>query len=224
MGNLAGGSISDGRWLAAAATLAVIVLYELWHTLAQRRRPHALARSAHAGLREEWFAALSTQVGSELLVVQTLRNSLMSATMTASTAVLGLMGSLTLAAPSLQASFDPERLGAAAMTPRLLVELMVLALLFSALLTSVMAVRYYTHASFIGSMPVQSAARARWAEAGSAYVRKAGLLYSWSLRNLLLIAPLVAYLLHPYAGPVAATLVVGVLHVFDRMRAAPSEP
>lgn len=214
----------DGRWVSAAATLLAIVLYEVWHTLAQRRRPHTLARSAHAGLREEWFASMSTQPGSEILAVQTLRNSLMSATMTASTAVLGLMGSITLAAPSLHASFDPERLGGQGVTPRLLVELMVLALLFSALVSSVMAVRYYTHASFIGSMPVQSAARARWAEAGSAYVRKAGLLYSWSLRSLLLIAPLVAFLLHPYAGPVAAALVTSVLYAFDRVKTAPPEP
>ena len=45
--------------------------------------------------------------------------------------------------------------------------------------------------------------RQRWAGAGRAYVRRAGLLYSWSLRNLLLIAPVVAFMLHPMAGPVA---------------------
>lgn len=214
----------DGRWIAAAATLVVIVLYELWRMLAQRRRPHALARSAHAGLRDEWFASLATQPGSEILAVQTLRNSLMSATMIASTAVLGLMGSITLAAPSLHATFDPERLGAQVVSPKLLVEFMVLALLFSALVTSVMAVRFYTHAGFIASMPVQSAARGRWEEAGRAYVRKAGLLYSWSLRSLLLIVPLAAFLLHPYAGPVAAVLVTAVLWGFDRAGTAPPEP
>lgn len=211
----------DGRWLAAGATLAAVVLYELWHSLAQRRRPGQLARSAHAGLREEWFGAVSVQHGSEILAVQTLRNSLMSATMTASTAVLGLMGSITLAAPSLHATFDPASTSGL-LTPRLLVELMLLALLFSALASSVMAVRFYTHASYIGSMPVGSAARGRWAQAGGAYVRKAGLLYSWSLRSLLLIVPLVAYLLHPYAGPAAAVLVIGVLYGFDRTSAAPA--
>lgn len=215
--------MSEGPWFAAVATLVAMVLYEVWHTLAQRRRPQALARSAHAGLREEWFASLSGQPGSEILAVQTLRNSLMSATMTASTAVLALMGSITLAAPILQATFDPRRLDSQVMTPRLLVELTLLALLFSALASSVMAVRYYTHASFIGSMPVQSAARGRWAEAGSAYVRKAGLLYSWSLRSLLLIVPLVAFVLHPNAGPAAAVLVTGVLYAFDRTKAAPPD-
>lgn len=213
--------MSDPRWLPAAATLAAVALYELWHAFAQRRRPRALARSAHAGLREEWFAAVSAQPGSEILAVQTLRNSVMSATMTASTAVLGLMGSIGLAAPTLHAGLEPAAAGAIAATPRLLVELMLLALLFAALASSVLAVRFYTHASFIASMPVGSPARARWAGAGQAYVRKAGLLYSWSLRNLLLVAPLVAFLLHAYAGPVAAVVVIAVLYAFDRATTAP---
>ena len=209
--------MNPDRWLAAAATLAVIVLYELWHTLAQRRRPGAVARSAHASLREEWFDALSAQPGTEILAVQALRNALMSATMTASTAVLGLMGTITLTAPALHASLASAQADVPVVTSRLFVELVLLALLFSALVTSVMAVRFYTHASFIGAMPVGSPARARWLPAGRAYVRRAGVLYSWSLRNLLLIVPLVAFLLHPYAGPVAALLVVVVLHGFDRM-------
>jgi hypothetical protein len=75
-------------WLAAFATVAILVLYEATLVRAQRRRPDRLARTAHATLREEWFAALSAQKGSEILAVQTLRNSLMSATMTASTAIL----------------------------------------------------------------------------------------------------------------------------------------
>lgn len=215
--------MSAAHWAAAIATLAVVVLYEMWLALAQRRRPQALARSAHASLREDWFEAVSAQPGSEVLAVQTLRNSLMSASMTASTAVLGLMGSITLAAPSLHASFDAAQAGAPLFTPRLAMELSLLLLLFSSLASSVMAVRYYTHASFIVAMPVESAARRRWAHGGSAYVRKAGLLYSWSLHNLLLIVPLVAFILHPYAGPITALLVAGVLYTFDRTKGAPAD-
>ena len=64
-------------WLAATATVGVLVFYEIWLALAHRRTPQRLARSAHAALREERFAALFAQKGSELLAVQTLRNSLM---------------------------------------------------------------------------------------------------------------------------------------------------
>jgi hypothetical protein len=79
-----------------------------------------------------------------------------------------------------------------------------------------MAVRYYNHAGYISAMPVGSAARAQWAEAGLAYVRRAGLLYSAGLRYLMLVAPVLACILHPMAGPLAALAVVLGLWGFDR--------
>lgn len=202
-------------WLATLATVVLLFGYEAVVAVAQRRRPDRMARSAHAALREEWFTAVSQHKGSEILAVQTLRNSLMSATMTASTAVLGLMGTVTLAAPSLHLSFG-EATALPSFTPRLVLELLLLTLLFASLVCSAMAVRYYNHAGFISGMPVESEARQRWAPAGVAYVRRAGLLYSWGLRHLILVAPILASLLHPFAGPVAAVLVVVVLWSFDR--------
>ncbi|MEP6721518.1 MAG: DUF599 family protein [Variovorax sp.] len=96
-------------------------------------------------------------------------------------------------------------------------------LLFSSLVCSAMAVRYYNHVAFISGMPVASEARQRWTPAGTAYVRRAGLLYSWGLRHLILVAPILASLLHPFAGPVAAVVVVVlvlvVLSRFDRVGA-----
>ena len=202
-------------WSAALLTMGLVALYEIWFALAQRRRPDQLARSVHATLRSEWFEAVSQQAGSEVLAVQTLRNSLMSASMTASTAVLGFMGGITLSASSLNTGF-----GAAAfqLTPRLAMELVVLALLFAALVSSVMAVRYYNHAGFVVAMPVGSPARQRWQAFGSDHLVRAGRLYSWSLRNLVLVAPPIAFILHPFAGPLAAALVVLVLFGFDRVR------
>ncbi len=205
-------------WLATLLTIAVLIAHEAVIAVAQRRHPGEMARSAHAALREEWFAAVSQQKGSEILAVQTLRNSLMSATMTASTAMLGLIGTVTLAAPSLQASLGQPAL-LPSVTPRLVLELLLLALLFASLVCSAMAIRYYNHAGFISGMPVESDARQRWAEAGSAYVRRAGVLYSWGLRHLILVAPILACLLHPMAGPIAAGLVVVVLPRFDRVGA-----
>lgn len=206
----------DLTWIAAFATVAVLLLHELALALAQRRRPERMARSAHATLRQEWFAAISAQTGSEILAVQTLRNALMSATMTASTAALGLIGTVTLAAPSLHAGFG-ESTGLPSFTPRLALELVLMALLFASLVSSAMAVRYYNHAGFIGAMPIDSDARKRWTGAGSGYVRRAGILYSWGLRHLTLVAPILASILHPVAGPVAALLVVAVLSGFDRV-------
>ena len=205
----------DLTWLATFSTVAILVCYELALGVAQRRAPGRLARTAHASLRQEWFEAVSAQKGSEILAVQTLRNSLMSATMTASTAALGLMATATLAAPSLHSI--GEVTGVPNFTPRLALELVLLALLFSSLVSSAMAVRYYNHAGFIGAMPIDSEARRRWGSAGSAYVRRAGVLYSWALRHLILVAPVLASILHPATGPVAALVVVAVMFGFDRI-------
>lgn len=204
-------------WLAAFLTLAVLLSYETSLAMAQRRRPERMARTAHANLRQDWFEAVSTQKGSEILAVQTLRNALMSASMTASTAALGLMGTVTLAVPSLHVEFGDAASPIPNFTPRLAMELVLLALLFASLVSSVMAVRYYNHAGFVGGMPVESEARKHWTRAGTSYVRKAGLLYSWALRQLVLLAPVVAFILHPVAGPIAALVVCAILFNFDRV-------
>ncbi|WP_345542012.1 DUF599 domain-containing protein [Variovorax defluvii] len=204
-------------WLAALATVAILASYELALAVGHRRRPEHLARTAHAALREAWFDAVSAQRGSEILAVQTLRNSLMSATMSASTAVLGLMGTVTLAAPTLRASLG-DAPGMPGFTARLALELALMMLLFASLASSVMAVRYFSHAGFIVAMPVDSEARRRWSDAGKFYVRRAGILYSWGLRHLVLVAPILASMVHPAAGPVAALGVVAVLVGFDRFR------
>lgn len=207
---------------AALLTLALVGLYELWFFHAQRRRPHTLARTAHASLREDWFEAVSEQPGSEILAVQTLRNCLMASTMVASTTVLGLMGAITLSASALAETFGIGHDFAGGFTPRLAVELVLLALLFAALVASAMSVRYYNHAGFVGGMPVSSETRRRWNAVGKAHVRRAGVLYSWSVRNLILVVPALAFILHPLAGPVAAIAVTLVLFGFDRINATAS--
>jgi uncharacterized membrane protein len=208
------------EWAAVWLTVGVLLDYEFVLVVVQQRDPSRLARAAHAALREDWFNAISDRQGTEVLAVQTLRNSLMSATMTASTAVLGLMGTVTLAAPSLNAGFGTVTPGLPHLTPRLVLELTLLAVLFASLVCSVMTIRYYNHADFVGAIPVHSPERQRWSPAGVRYVRKAGVLYSWGLRHLMLVVPVVACLLYPVAGPVASVLLVVVLWRFDRFQSA----
>jgi uncharacterized membrane protein len=130
------------------------------------------------------------------------------------------MGALSLTAPTLHATLGEAATAAwPHVTPRLAMELVLLCLLFASLVASVMAVRYYNHAGFIGGMPMGAPQRQRWAAAGAAYVRKAGLLYSWGLRQLMLLVPVVAFVLHPLAGVAGALLVVAALLRFDRFSA-----
>ncbi len=203
-------------WLSVLTTVAMLLIYEAAQFFMSRRNPASISRTAHAVLREQWFEAVSRHPGSEILAVQALRNSLMSATMLASTAVLGLMGTVTLAAPSLNATFGKATVGIPQLTARMTLELMLLGLLFASLAASAMAIRYYNHVSFISSIPVGSPERQQWTGTGITYVRRAGVMYSWALRHLILVAPVLACLLHPFAGPPVSAAVVAVLYGFDR--------
>ena len=87
-------------WISPGLGAAIVGGDELLVARAARRDPAATARTAHSLLRGEWVRALSKQPGSELLAVQALRNSLMSATITASTAAVVLMGSVNFSCPT----------------------------------------------------------------------------------------------------------------------------
>lgn len=206
-------------WLAIAAAALIIGAYELHLVLAARRSAEATARSAHALLRSEWVAALSMYPGSEILAVQTLRNSLMSATITASTAALALMGSVSLAASS--AIRNGTLWALPQNSARLVLELMLLSALFASYVCSAMAMRYFSHAGFVLSLPVGSPSRERRRPMAVAYVQRAGVLYSWGLRLFLFVAPIGAGLVNPIAMPVAALALIVVLRLFDR---APDVP
>jgi uncharacterized membrane protein len=161
--------------------------------------------------------ALAQSKGSEILGVQTLRNSLMSSSLVASTSALGLMGTITLSIPGIQSQLLPAGEVVVGMaSPKIFMDLTLLLLLFASLVTSVMAARYYNHAGFVVGMPVDSPARAKWQAAGVKYTRRAGILYGIGLRQLLLVAPVIAYILHPSAGPLVALIVIGSLWSFDR--------
>lgn len=200
-------------WLSLLASLLILGAHELNLSVLSRRHPQATARSAHALLRVEWVQALSNERGSEVTAVQALRNSLMSATITGSTAALALMGTLTVTASSQEmALFGMQKLSV-----RLALELLMLATLFSSYVCSAMAMRYFSHVSFIMSMPVDSPERQSRLPMASDYIRRAGILYSWGLRLFLFLAPIIAGLVNPLAMPVAALVLALVLRSFDRV-------
>lgn len=204
-------------WFTAATTIGLLLAYEIYLALAQRLWPQRHARTAHARLREEWFNAVSIEKGTEVLAVQTIRNSLMSASLLASTAALALMGSATIVITALHGRATSSTVVDRGFEPRIALELVLLGLLFVSLITSTMAVRYFNHASFVSAMPVGSETRTRWSALGVAYLRRAGILYGVALRQLILVAPIVVSLVQPMAGPIAALIVLAVLIGFDRV-------
>ena len=199
------------NWISFAISSAIFIAYEVWVLWVGWRHPERVARSAHAFMRASWVDALGRQPGFEIVAVQALRNSLMSATIAASTAALALMGSVSLASSTLEsAHFDGSP------PLRVVLEILLMATLFASYVCSAMAMRYYSHAGFVMSMPVASAERATLGPMAKDYVKRAGLLYSWALRFFLIISPLVVGIVRPIGMPFMTVALVVALWFFDR--------
>lgn len=190
--------------------VAIMVAYTLYLALLAR----TVAWRTHGQLRQDWLDAMSAQPGSEILAVQTLRNSVMTATMTASTAALGLMGALGLAAPALRTLSESG--GSPVLTPALAGEITVILLLVLTLVSTTLSIRYYHHTGFVCAMPVGSPMRARWMETGRMHLRYAGVLYSVGLRSLVWVTPFLAGMVWHIAGVVVGLLVFFALYLADR--------
>ena len=205
------------NWYAFGVSTLIFAVYEIWVLWAGLRHPDRIARSAHATMRAHWVDALSRQSGFEIVAVQALRNSLMSATIAASTAALALMGTISLASSNINAAtFDG--------TPplRIVLEVLLMATLFASYVCSAMAMRYFGHCGFVMSMPVASPERVALKPMAKEYVKRAGLLYSWALRFFLIISPLVVGMVRPLAMPFMTVALVVALWFFDRPARLPS--
>jgi hypothetical protein len=198
-------------WIAVVLSASIVGAYELRLARAARRDPTSHARTAHAVLRGEWVRALSKQPGSEILAVQALRNSLMSATITASTAAFVLISSIS---PGLSYE-DAAHLASRPISLRLVLEVALALALFAAFACSATAMRYYHHAGFAMSLPVGSPERNSRERLAITYVQRGGTLYSWSLRCFFYAAPITAGLLSPLLMPLVAAGLAVMLSVFD---------
>lgn len=204
-------------WVLAALTVAVLGIYELAHRITIPQRLQVLARKAHATLREDWLDAMEGRTGQEIVAIQTLRNSMMSSTLTltASTTALGLLVTVSLATANLKLGEGVVHYPA--LSPRLLIDMVMVAMLLVSVTCSTLSVRYFNHSSFIVAMPIGSDQRNRWNGMAKVYVHRAGVLYGWGLRALLLVIPLAAFIIHPTMGPLAAMALVTGLRAFDRV-------
>lgn len=200
-------------WAFFAASLALLVGYEWRNHHVGRRQPERLARYANARLRMHWVQAMADKPGFEIVAVQALRNSLMAASISASTAALAVMGALSMLGGALLANLTRWSGETALHT---LLQAMLVGLLFASYVCSALSTRHYSHASFIMSMPAGQPERVALNPGAANHVRRAGLMYSWGLRLFLMVLPVVAGIVHPLAMlPATALLLVGLV-LFDQ--------
>ena len=202
-------------WGSLALSLLLILSYEVHAHLVSRRDPTHQARFINAHMRLAWVRAMSVQSGFEIVAVQALRNSLMSATVVASTAALALMASLTLGGASLAAGLaQPPGEGITLL--HVLLGATAVGLLFASFVCSAMSMRYLGNATLVVSIPVASPERKRLNPLATHYVQRGGHLYGWSLRLFLMVVPTVAGIVHPLSLVPATVALLVALRFFDQ--------
>lgn len=202
-------------WGSLALSLAMILAYEVWAHRLGRDDPSHQARFINSRMRAIWAQVLSQRAGFEIVAVQALRNTLMSATLAASTAALTLMAALTLGGATLANSLT--HLPEAGVSPlHVLLGSVAVLTLFASYVCAAMSMRFYGNATLVVSMPVGSPERERLNPLASDYVQRAGRLYSWSLRLFLMVVPAVAGVVNPLALVPATTALLVALWFFDR--------
>jgi hypothetical protein len=200
-------------WLSFGLSVLLLLAYE-WHVHhTGKHSPEKLARYVNARVRMHWVVSLADRPGFEIVAVQALRNSLMAASISASTAALAVMGALSMTGASLAANLSRWS-GENALHTTL--QAMLVGLLFASYVCSALSTRHYSHASFIMSMPQDRPERQQLNPSAQIHVRRAGMMYSWGLRLFLMVLPVVAGIVHPMAMlPATALLLIGLI-LFDQ--------
>ncbi len=211
------GALRELSWVAASA--ALIAGYQLWLWRRARRDPFYSVHAVNCTARTAWVRLIMSDPSQGILGIQTLRNSVMAATLMASTAVLLSVGVLSVAS-------DPHRLaaawqafaGAVAEEPRFGVVkiLALLTSLFTSFFFFAMAVRGFNHAGYLIAVHPAHRPASPDPEWVAAFLNRAGLYQNLGLRAFLLCIPLVFWLFGPRRMFAASVGLVFALRRLDR--------
>ncbi|MFD2273050.1 DUF599 domain-containing protein [Undibacterium arcticum] len=173
------------QWASIAASLIAFGCYELYLRKAGSTAPMKTARSAHAAIRRQWIKSVMGRPGAEILVIQTLRNSVMAGSFMASTAVLALSGTLTLSGFG-NAESRLWHLGTP-LTPQDALAALKLLMLAASFFSSRFCLRrwrcaFFNHAGYLITTEVPVVELPARQALAAAYLNRAGHYYSIGLR------------------------------------------
>jgi uncharacterized membrane protein len=158
------------------------------------------------------------QEGREILAVQTLRNSTMAATFLASTAVLFIIGVLSLSGQGdkLEGTWHALNIGSNHSELWLIKLLLLLLDLFCAFFSFAMAVRVFNHVGYLVNVPLSLGHKMICPAHVAAHLNRAGKFYSLGMRAFYFTVPLVFWLFGPHLMLAATVGLIVVLFYLDR--------
>ncbi|MBZ0091636.1 MAG: DUF599 domain-containing protein [Sulfuricellaceae bacterium] len=184
-----------------------------------KKNPAYTVQAVNRMARTLWVEAMMASGKPDVIAIQTLRNSTMAATFLASTAVLLIMGVLSLTGQGGNLSGTWHALNAFGATRSELFLsklIMILLDLFTVFFSFSLAVRLYNHVGYLINVPAscnhQSITPAHVAE----HLNRAGSYYSLGMRAFYFMIPLVFWLFGPHFMLIATVGLIAVLYRVDR--------
>jgi len=209
----------SSEFLGFSLSFAVIAAYHfyLYWRLAHHD-PNYTVQAIQADARRHWVESVMRDK-RDILAVQTLRNSTMAATFLASTAVLLIMGTLSLSERGGDMANVLHSLNmVGTVEPGLwLLKLLVLVVdLFVAFFSFTLAIRKFNHVGYLLNLPAELKHPVITTKYVADYLNRAARYYSSGMRAYYFTVPLLFWLFDPLLMFVSAVVLVFVLHQLDR--------
>jgi len=209
----------SGDALGVSGTLAALAVYHAFLRLRLKRDPLYTVQAVNALARSAWVENVMQAGNKDILAVQTLRNAIMGPTFLASTAILLIIGTLTLSGQGEKLSQTWHALNVfGAKHPELwIVKLMLLQIdFFVAFFAFSMAIRMFIHVGFMINVPVSASHKAISPDHVAMHLNRAGTYHSIGMRAYYFSVPLVFWLFGPHLMFVSALVLVAFLYQVDR--------
>lgn len=206
--------------ISIAISLLIISGYHLFLFFRVRKNPLYSMQSMNRKVRTVWVQHVMANEARSILAVQTLRNTTMAATFLASTAVLLMMGSLSLfgRADILASVSQSLHLGIAGNTAFWAWKVVFLVSdFFVAFFSFAMAVRHFNHIGYHISLPLELQPEAHAQDFVAAMLNRAGRYYTVGMRAYYYAVPLIFWLFGPHFLVAASTVMVVILYFHDRL-------
>lgn len=208
--------------LSFLASVSVLILYHVYLRNKVRKDPTYTVQAINRIARRIWVETLMNLGKPDVIAVQTLRNSTMAATFLASTAVLLIMGVLTLSTQHQGNAWHIFNSTGADHPELWLFKLMLLLInLFVAFFSFAMSIRVYNHVGFLINVPLSLNIPSLTAQHIAVQLNSAGKFYSIGMRTYYYCVPLVFWLFGPHLMLIATFALIPMLYKHDR---APKVP
>ena len=208
---------NDISSLVVSAGLLVVYHFYLRHKV--RKDPTYTVQAVNIIARTAWVETMMGTGKPDVISIQTLRNSTMAATFLASTAVLLIIGVLTLSGQGdkLSGTWHALNTFGATHSELWLAKLILLLFdLFVAFFSFSMSIRVFNHVGYMINVPLSLNHKAITPRHVAVHLNSAGKYYSIGMRAYYYSGPLVFWLFGPHFMLLATIILIPVLYKLDR--------